>query len=365
MNSNNKIAFSMNYASHYREVIYKMINDELDADFYFGDSKRLTIKKLDFSKLSNFRKEFKTIEFKKLIWFRGNNKLVFKDYDTIVLTGEPRILNNWIMLLLAKVTGRKIYFWTHGWYGRETKTRALFKKPFFNLAHKIFLYGDYAKELMIKQGFKSEKLIPIYNSLDYDTQKRVRNKLTDTDIFKNHFGNNNPVIFFIGRLQKNKNLEQVLDAMILLKEQNKDYNFVVIGKEEPGYDFNNEIVLRGLDNNVWMYGACYEEQKLGELIYNSKVCVTPSSIGLTAIHSLMYGTPVITNDNFPHHGPEFEAITDGYNGAFFEKDNIENLANKIDSVVKSNYSKEQCWEIVDNKWNPHNQIEIFKKELIE
>lgn len=360
-----KIAFALNYASHYREVIYKMINDELNADFYFGDSKKLTIKKLDFSKLSNFKKEFKTIEFKKLIWYRGINKLVLKDCDSIVLTGEPRILNNWIILLLAKLTGKKIYFWTHGWYGRETKIRVMFKKAFFNLAHKIFLYGDYAKELMIKESFNPDKLVPIYNSLDYDAQKRVRNKLTATNIYKTHFGNDYPVIFFIGRLQKNKDLEQVLDAMMLLKEQGKDYNFVVIGKEEPGYDFNSEVTQRKLDKNVWMYGPCYEEEQLGELIYNSSVCVSPGYIGLTAIHSLMYGTPAITHNKFTEQMPEFEAIKDGYNGAFFEKDNIEDLANKIDSVVKSNYSKEQCWEVVDNKWNPHYQIEIFKKELIE
>ena len=359
-----KTVFALNYASHYREVIYKMINDELDADFYFGDSKTLTIKKIDFSRLSNFKQEFKTIEFKKFIRYCGINSLVFKDYDCIVLTGEPRILNNWIILLLAKINGKKVYFWTHGWYGRETKMRSLFKKAFFKLAHKIFLYGDYAKELMIAEGFKPEKLIPIYNSLDYDAQRSVRDKLINTDIYKAHFGNDNPVIFFIGRLQQNKNLEQVLEAMLLLKKRGLEYNFVVVGKEEPGYDFKAEVTNRKLDANVWLYGPCYQEQELGELIYNSNVCVSPGYIGLTAIHSLMYGTPAITHNKLSEQMPEFEVITDGYNGAFFEKDNIEDLSKKIQYVVDSNLPKEQCWEVVDKKWNPHNQIEIFKKELI-
>lgn len=354
----------MNYASHYREVIYKMINDELDADFYFGNWKGSTVKKFDFEKLSNFKKEFKTIEFKKMIWYRGNIRLLFKNYDHLILEGEPRILSNWVILLFSLFTKKKISFWSHGWYGRESKFKVIFKKLYFIKAHKIFLYGNYAKKLMINEGFDPNKLITIYNSLDYDSQLKVRKKLTNTDIYKKHFKNSYPVIVFIGRAQRNKNLEQILDAMILLREKKVNYNFVLIGKEESGYDFKSEISIRGLEKNVWLYGPCYEEDILGELIFNSNVCVSPGNIGLTVIHSLVYGTPVITHNNFPYQYPEFEAIKDGFNGAFFEKDNIEDLSMKIEEVTNARFPKEQCYEVVDKIWNPHYQIEIFKKEFL-
>lgn len=52
----NKIAFILNYASHYRLFIYKKIEQELDADFYFGDIPNSNIKKLDYKDLTNFKK---------------------------------------------------------------------------------------------------------------------------------------------------------------------------------------------------------------------------------------------------------------------------------------------------------------------
>ncbi len=122
--------------------------------------------------------------------------------------------------------------------------------------------------------------------------------------------------------------------------------------------------VRALHDNVWLFGPCYEEDVIGELIYNADICVSPGSIGLTAIHSLMYGTPVVTHNDLTTQGPEFEAIIEGYNGAFFEKDNVNDLCKKIKFVVEAQFSKEQCFEIVDKIWNPHNQIELFKKELI-
>ena len=53
-----------------------------------------------------------------------------------------------------------------------------------------------------------------------------------------------------------------------------------------------------LQDQIWFYGACYDESKLGELIFNADLCVSPGNVGLTAVHSMGYGTPVITHNNF-------------------------------------------------------------------
>lgn len=354
----------MNYASHYREAIYKMINDELKVDFYFGDSKNLSIKKLDFNSLSNFKKELVTYEYRNFIWYVGSLHILCKNYDTIVLTGDLRVLNNWIILVLARLTGKRVYIWTHGWYGREGKAKKFLKKLFFNLSNKIFLYGNYAKELLIAEGLNAAQLIPVFNSLNYDKQLMVRSRLKNTSIFKDHFQNDYSIIIFIGRVQKSKSLEQILDAMLLLRDQCLFFNFVLIGLEESSYDFRNEVFLRSLHDNVWLFGPCYDEDVIGELIYNADICVSPGSIGLTAIHSLMYGTPVLTHNDLTMQGPEFEAIKEGYNGAFFKKNNVKDLSEKIKIVVEAQFSKEQCFEVVDIIWNPHNQVELFKKELM-
>ncbi len=70
---------------------------------------------------------------------------------------------------------------------------------------------------------------------------------------------------------------------------------------------------------IWLYGACYDEEIIGELIFNAQLCVSPGNVGLTAMHSLVYGTPVITHNNFSNQSPEFEAIIDGKTGSFSKK----------------------------------------------
>lgn len=48
---------------------------------------------------------------------------------------------------------------------------------------------------MIKKGFKKEKLFIIHNSLNYNNQLNIRKNLMRTNIYKNHFNNNNNLIF--------------------------------------------------------------------------------------------------------------------------------------------------------------------------
>jgi len=246
-------------------------------------------------------------------------------------------------------------------YGRESKIRLNLKKVYFKLADKLFLYGNYSKNLLLKYGFNSSNIYVVYNSLDYSKQLGIRDELTKTDVIKSHFKNNFKNLIFIGRVQKSKKLEQVLDAMIILLRKNVKVNFKIIGAVDKNYNFLDEINNRNLSQNVWLFGESYDEYLNGQFLFNADACVSPGNIGLTAIHSLMFNTPVITHNDFKYQGPELEAIIDNMNGAFFIKDDINDLANKIELVLESECQK--CFTVVDNLWNPSNQIVIMKKAL--
>ena len=83
-----------------------------------------------------------------------------------------------------------------------------------------------------------------------------------------------------------------------------------------------------LNQNVCFFGPCYDEFEIGMLIYNAALCVSPGNVGLTAIHSLSYGTPVISHNDFKHQMPEFEAIVPGETGAFFIANDLNSLEPK-------------------------------------
>lgn len=365
-----KLCIIYNFAQHYRTNIFTLIDKEFDTDFVFGDSMG-DVKKMDYSLLHGNVTEVKTKKFVGWSWQPNIIAYLFKKYDCYILLGDTRSISTWVFCLLARIykPAKNIYFWTHGWYGKESRIEKLVKKIFFRLpTGGIFCYGNYARELMINEGFNPNKLYTIHNSLAYDKQINVRKLLKKTDVYHEHFGNLNRNLFFIGRLTRVKKLDQILYAMVISRNRGLNYNLTLIGEGEMFDELNIIAKKLNLEKQVWFYGPCYDEVELSSLIYNADLCVAPGNIGLTAMHSMVFGTPCITHNDFKWQMPEFEAIKEGKTGTFFKRDDVTDLANKIDSWFILNKDsrelvRDACMEEIDEQWNPYFQIEVLKKNL--
>ena len=163
-------------------------------------------------------------------------------------------------------------------------------------------------------------------------------------------------------------MDMLLKAVALLANQGKSFNIVLIGDGEGRLPLEQLAKDLGLSEQIWFYGACYDEKINAELIYNSDMCVVPGDIGLTAMHAMMFGTPCITHDYYPNQGPEFEAIQEGITGSFFKHNDISSLANCISRwfALKTDERedvRQACYKEIDDNWNPHKQIEIIKKVI--
>lgn len=362
-----KICMIFNKAVHYRSAIYRTIDDNFECDWYLGHSSDEmspdTLKSFTFIETIQLGKHFKLQ--------RGVLKLSCKkDYDSYLMTGELYNITTWLFCLLNRLFhhSSKLYFWTHGFYGKESWIRKLLKKIFFQMADGIFLYGNYARNLMIKEGFSPDKLFVIHNSLAYEQQLALRKTLVWRPIYNEHFGNDDCNLIFIGRLTTVKHLDILIRAIKLLLNQGKCYNLTFIG---DGVERENLIELSkelGLLNRIWFYGACFDETINAEFIYNADLCVSPGNVGLTAMHCMVFGTPVLTHNSFPYQMPEFEAIHEGKTGAFFEYGNVESLARKISQWCEENKGcreqiRQACYHEIDTQWTPQFQIEVLKQHL--
>lgn len=361
-----KLVLITNFASHYRSAIYQQIDKVFGADFVFGD-KVGDIKPINYNILAHQVTIVRNVPLWHGYYQKGVLKFLFKDYDTYLLTGEFRCLSTWVLMICMKFfPQKKLYIWTHGWLGKENTIKRIITKLFFGLADGIFVYNNRSRNLMVEGGISSQKIVTVYNSLDYEKQVVIRNKLRPSGIYQKHFGNKRPVIIFLGRLTKVKRLEWLIDALKLLRQREENYNLVLVGDGENRIFLEKRAEEKGISEFVWFCGACYDERKNAEYFYNADLCVSPGNAGLTAIHSLMYGCPVITNDDFNHQMPEFEAIQKGRTGDFFLNDDIESLAKTITNWFRSSSSnrellRQKCYAEIDAKWNTSNQMEIFKK----
>ncbi len=366
-----RLCLIYNFAQHYRSSIFTLIGQEYDCEFVFGEE-YLNVKKMDYSLLRGEVVEVPTRKIAGSWLYRpGIQKLLCKDFDCYLILGESRVLSTWLFCIRARLFHhrKRVYFWSHGWYGKESKAERLLKKIFLRLPNGgVFLYGNYARDLMIKEGFNPNSLFVIHNSLSYEEQLAARKQLTKQQIFEDHFGNSNPNLLFIGRLTAVKKLDMVIRAIDILRDRGEFYNMTFIGDGDQRESLETLVKELRVEQNVWFYGPCYDEKELSGIIYSADLCVSPGNVGLTAMHSMVFGTPVLTHNDFPHQMPEFEAIREGITGAFFKVDDVESLANSISKWFSEKSGcrdlvRKACMKEIDENWTPQFQINVLREHL--
>ena len=364
-----KLLLQDNIGSHYRSAIYQMMDKEFGCDFCFGD-KVDDIKKMDYSLLTHKVIEVENKHLPLGVYYqKGVTKLLKEDYDTYIFIGEVRCLSTWLFLFKSLFyKGKRVYLWSHGVLGKAGFFKRLSHRLLYSFCEGAFIYNERSVNLLSEEGVPIRKLHTIYNSLDYDKQLTIRKSMQPSKLYREHFGNNNRNIVFIGRLTKVKRFDLLIDAVAILNAQGESVNVTFIGDGVERNAMEQRVCELGIENHVWFFGACYDEQKNAELIFNADLCVSPGNIGLTAMHVLMFGCPAITNDDFDHQMPEFEAIQEGKSGTFFKAGDSKSLADCISHWFSEHTDdrervRQDCYEVIDTKWNPHNQIRILKEVL--
>ncbi len=354
-----------NYAPLYRESIYKKIDDEFDTKFYFAEElehgKPCNIKKLDYK---IFKKKVGRIENRKFIkwgWKSGIQLLPYKNYDAFLITADA-VLSFIPFLIACKILRKPVYAWGHGnksWSWKSFGTDRLFVK----LITGYFTYGEGGCKKMIDLGVPKKKLHVIYNSLceKVDVSERVQLK---SDVFLKHFGNNLPTLIFIGRLTKVKQLDWIIRAMSKHQMEGVFYNVLIIGDGPKMSELRELSHQLHVENNLWLYGECYDNNVVNTLLYNADLCVSPGNVGLTALHSMMYGTPVLSNDNDNTQMPEYETIVSGKTGDLYKYNDFDDFCVKIVNWLNANHNRDlirgYCYAMINDKWNSNNQMNIFR-----
>lgn len=292
---------------------------------------------------------------------------ISSEFNVIIFLGQYNFISTILSTIFARVTGKRVLMWSHGFIKDNKSLKNFVRKYFYKLSGGMLLYGNRARSIMINKGFCPESLYVVYNSLDYDLQKTIRESISEldlshkkTEIFKNA---SLPVVIFVGRLTRQKKLDMIIKASKINFHSGNFYNILFVGDGD-----RRDILVKLCEeydmlDYVNFYGSCYDEGELAKLIMLSDVCVSPGEVGLTAIHSLGYGTPVITHDDPSMQMPEYEAILDGRNGCFFRYGSIEDLALKIKKWLFNNVRdldmKKKCISVVDEIYNPAHQVKII------
>lgn len=375
-----KVCCLFNYNPFYRLPIYRAMDEAFDCDFYFGDSAFQPLRQFDARELQGFRAMLHAVPtgVMSYVWYRGLWQVLRRRYTHYILTGEIGMLCNWIILVWARLTGRKVLLWTHGVHETFPKwTTRLVYRTLFSHADVLLMYNDYNWRYMGQIGCRDSQKQVIHNSLDTQVQSRHYEQLCQEvadgrwqNPYHAHFGNDLPTVIYIGRLQRRKKVQQLLEAVSRLRHSERPVNLVLVGEMTDADDLTAEAQRLGLTGKeLWMYGPSYDEDTNARLLYGADVCVCPSAVGLTAIHAMSYGCPVVSNDNMETQMPEAEAIIEGLTGSLFAEDDIDDLARHIrhwTSLTGSQrqQTREACRSNILQSWSVDYQMKVLKSVLV-
>lgn len=249
----------------------------------------------------------------------------------LILIGNPNFLSTWTAAVLARLSGKKVLFWAHGWLKPHTGVRRLLRNLYFGLAHAVLVYDDRARILATESGFPAKKVRPIYNSLDWDAAQRLYDELQVCSLealrLSLNYPDDRPVAICTARLTSLCRFDLLLDAAALLAERGRAITVVLVGDGPERASLEAQAERLGID--VRFLGKIYDETILSRLLYAADVTVSPGKVGLSAMHSLTYGTPVITHDDRDAQMPEVEAVHPGETGRLFRRGDVTDLARVI------------------------------------
>jgi glycosyltransferase involved in cell wall biosynthesis len=358
----NRVAFCYHFFPHYRKGIIEEIYKELPATF-IGDSTGVEgIKTFQFPKNVNFIPAKCIYIGKVMIQPRVLWESITGDYTTYVFLANPNHLTTWLAAGICRLRKKRVVFWGHGFKSSIPNKSNIIRKYFFSLAHAFYTYGFNAKKNAISFGFSAKYIHVGFNSLDYESQLVIRNHLTTT-LTKDELPPNNLTISCISRLTYTCRYDILFDAIAQARDSSPiNFNVVIIGDGPERAKL--EAKAKELSLNVNFLGSVYEEQKIAKVLYQSDVTISPGKIGLTAMHSLMYGTPVISHDDIISQMPEVEAVVTGFTGELFRSGDTKHLAEILISFPtrfpNRNQTRKNCFAMIDSIYNPIKQIEILK-----
>lgn len=291
-------------------------------------------------------------------------------FDTYILEGSFTYPTNWLALLAARARGRRVLLYGHGWKRYEHGAVGRARRAFFYLADGLLLYGQRARAIGVAHGFPPERLHVVYNSLDEESMRPWRQRVTEDlcqEFRRAQFGPAaaRTLLASVGRLTAAKQYHLLIEAAVQLRNAGREVNLLLVGAG-PERDAL-EASARAAGVRLAVTGARYDEEFLSLCFASADATVIPGAAGLTVVHSLSYGTPVIVHDNDERQMPESEAVQAGVNGARFRCGQPEDLAAAVGRVLatlpRGPRTHAQCRRVVEEKYNPVCMREAFDRAV--
>ncbi len=259
--------------------------------------------------------------------------------DVVCLPWNPYFLSVFPAMRHARRHGIGTFLWGHGYSKNERPWRAKIRRWMSTKADGVIFYNHTVRDRSVSEGWLAdERAFVALNALDQTPIQSARDawlaEPAKLDAFKREHGlGDGPNIIFVSRLLPENRADLMVDAAARLKDDLPRSKFIIVGSGEAEDDLRAKAKALGVADRVVMPGAIWGEDAIAPWYLSSHAFVYPANIGLSILHAMGYGVPVITSDRTETQNPEIEALRDGENGRLYPHLDADALARTIREVV--------------------------------
>ncbi|MEM3673144.1 MAG: glycosyltransferase family 4 protein [Candidatus Bathyarchaeia archaeon] len=289
-----------------------------------------------------------------------------------------RCLSSCIALYLAHFEGVPVVFTPHGIYPPRSLTNA-FLKTFFdltlgrfmlNFSDKIIALTEHNKKLLLRIGASKDKISVVPNGVNLEDFANIGRK--DKQKVIEELNANGPMLLYVGRIDWNKRIEKVVEAMPLILKKFSSAKFVIVGPDYANYanklrQFGEKL---GVEHALIIKGSV-PRKKLLALYSIADVFLMPSSyegFGISLLEAMGSKIPVIAS---PGGGPS-DILTHGVNAWLLKEASAIEIFKAVNLILTDKKMRENivqnAFELVEKRYTWENvvdKLELVYKQAIE
>ena len=239
--------------------------------------------------------------------------------DRVIVEHANKNAINYPLALANMLKLKRIGYWGHG-LDRQAdplKMGERFKRQSLHWADWWFAYTAGAAEYVISQGYDSDRVTIVGNSVDTHELQIQVGRVSDSDrialLAELSLSPSGKRLVYCGSLYENKRLDLMLPAVDSLYKKMPDIQLIIIGGGPM-----SDIVREFAASRSWVkYVGPTFGQKKAALLSLAHVWLNPGLVGLGILDAFSAGLPLVTTD-LPIHSPEIEYLEHDINGIMVE-----------------------------------------------
>ena len=218
----------------------------------------------------------------------------------------------------------------------------------------FFRYVDYvicqskgmAEDLIKNYKFDEKKIVVINNPISSRFLNNYKNNALKKDSNQ---------ILFVGRLEKQKGIDILIEAFKVVSNKNKDVKLKIVGNGKLKNNILDKITELELSNKIELVSFTDNVAKMYEEAQVTVLSSLYEGFPNVLLESISCGTPVVSFDC--PSGPS-EIIIDGINGYLVEYLNKQDLSDSLLKAINTKWDRSKIGE-TSERFSPHIIIEQY------